>query len=190
MNLQDMISRLSSNTANDDATGRCGIDTISQSDIVDWLVLQLADQVGLDPSDIDIHKPCAEYGLDSIAGVSIAGDLEVWLDLQLSPTLLWDYPSIDRVSQYLMIALENEVIEVSLGGARYEDTVRDSYRVCCVPDRASVDATATVACTACKSEPDFSPSVLDSKEAARLLAQLDTLSDAEVDILLTDLQAA
>jgi acyl carrier protein len=110
MSLQDMISRLSSNTANDDETGRRGPDTVSQADIVDWLVLQLADQVGLDPSEIDSEKPCAEYGLDSIAGVSIAGDLEVWLDLPLSPTLLWDYPSIDRVSQYLMTALEDEEV--------------------------------------------------------------------------------
>ena len=161
MNLQDMISRLSSNTANDYETGLCGTDTISQADIVDWLVLQLADQVGLDSSEIDIHKPCSEYGLDSIAGVSIAGDLEVWLDLQLSPTLLWDYPSIDRVSQYLITALEDEGIEFGLGHAA--DPI---------------------------SEPDFSPSVLDSEEAAQLLAQLDTLSDAEVDTLLTALQAA
>jgi acyl carrier protein len=190
MNLQDMISRLSSNTANDYETGLCGTDTVSQADIVDWLVLQLADQVGLDPSAIDIQKPCAEYGLDSIAGVSIAGDLEVWLDLQLSPTLLWDYPSIDRVSQYLMTALEDEVIEFGLGRAADPIEVSDGALVLCPAHRSSVDATATVAFTACKSEPDFSPSVLDSEEAARLLAQLDTLSDAEVDTLLNDLLAA
>jgi acyl carrier protein len=190
MNLQDMISRLSSNTANDYETGLCGTDTVSQADIVDWLVLQLADQVGLDPSAIDIQKPCAEYGLDSIAGVSIAGDLEVWLDLQLSPTLLWDYPSIARVSQYLMTALEDGVIEFGIGHAADPIEVSDGALALCPAHRSSVDATATVAFTACKSEPDFSPSVLDSEEAARLLAQLDTLSDAEVDTLLNDLLAA
>jgi len=190
MNLQDTIYRLSSNPANDYETGLCGTDTVSQADMVDWLVLQLADHVGLDPSEIDIHKPCAEYGLDSIAGVSIAGDLEVWLDLQLSPTLLWDYPSIDQVSQYLMTALEDELIEVDLGHAADPIEVSDGDLVLCTAHRASVDATATVAFMACKSEPDFSPSGRNSEEAAQLLAQLDTLSDAEVDTLLNDLLAA
>ena len=190
MNLHDMISRLSSNTANDYETGLCGTDTVRQADIVDWLVLQLADHVGLDPSEIDIHKPCAEYGLDSIAGISIAGDLEVWLDLQLSPTLLWDYPSIDRVSQYLMTALEDEVIEFGRGHAADPIEVSDAALVLDTTHRSSVDATAIVAFMACKSEPDFSSSVLDSEEAARLLAQLDTLSDAEVDTLLNNLLAA
>jgi acyl carrier protein len=190
MNLQDLISRLSSNTANDNETGLGGIDTVSQADIVDWLVLQLADQVGLEPSDIDIQKPCSEYGLDSIAGVSIAGDLEVWLDLQLSPTLLWDYPSITQVSQYLMTALEDGVIEFGLGHVADPIEVSDGALVLGLAPRASVDATATVALMAGKTEPDFSSSALDSEVAARLLAQLDTLSDAEVDTLLNELLAA
>ena len=190
MNLQDMISRLSSHTANDYETGLCGTDTVTQADIVDWLVFQLADQVGLDPSEIDIQKPCAEYGLDSIAGVSIAGDLEVWLDLPLSPTLLWDYPSIDRVSQYLMTALEDAVVEFGIEHTADPIEVSDGALALCTAHHSSVDATATVALMACKLEPDFSPSVLDSEEAARLLAQLDTLSDAEVNTLLNDLLAA
>ena len=158
MTLQDVIYLISSDAANDDEIGLCGADTVSQSGIAYWLVIQLADHVGLDASEIDIQKPCAEYGLDSIAGVSIAGDLEIWLDLQLSPTLLWDYPSIDRVSQYVMAALEDEGFELSRGHAA--------------------------------APMDVSGNILESEEAGQLLAQLDTLSDAEVDTMLDDLLAA
>jgi acyl carrier protein len=190
MNLQLITSRLSSNAANTYETGLCGTDTVNQADIVNWLVLQLADQVGLTPSEIDIQKPCAEYGLDSIAGVSIAGDLAVWLDLQLSPTLLWDYSSIDQVSQYVMTALEDEVIELGLGSAADPIEISDRGLILCAANRSSVDAAATLALTACKSEPGFRPSRLDSEQAAWLLAQLDTLSDAEVDALLNNFLAA
>jgi acyl carrier protein len=190
MHLQDLISPLSSNAANDYETGLCGTDTVSQADIVDWLVLQLADQVGLAPNEIDIQTPCAEYGLDSIAGVSIAGDLEVWLDLQLSPTLLWDYPSIERVSHYVMTALEGEVIEFGLGHAVHPIEVSDGALLLCTAQRSSVDVTATVTFMTGQSESDFSSPRLDSEEATRLLAQLDTLSDAEVDAMLKNLLAA
>jgi acyl carrier protein len=158
MHLQEITYLIPSDAANDYETGRCGTDTVSQSDITRWLVIQLADQVGLDASEIDIQKSCTEYGLDSMTGVSIAGDLEVWLDLRLSPTLLWDYPSIDRVSQYVLTALEDAVC-----------ALRSS------PVAAPLDV---------------SGGILDSAEAARLLAQLDAGSDAEVDIMLHALPAA
>jgi hypothetical protein len=39
--------------------------------------------------------------LDSMVGVSLAGDLEDWLGLALSPTLLWDYPTVETLTRYL-----------------------------------------------------------------------------------------
>jgi acyl carrier protein len=190
MHLQEITYLIPSDAANDYETGRCGTDTVSQSDITRWLVIQLADQVGLDASEIDIQKSCTEYGLDSMTGVSIAGDLEVWLDLRLSPTLLWDYPSIERVSHYVMTALEGEVIEFGLGHAVHPIEVSDGALLLCTAQRSSVDVTATVTFMTGQSESDFSSPRLDSEEATRLLAQLDTLSDAEVDAMLKNLLAA
>jgi len=69
--------------------------------IQSWLITHLAEQVGIAPQDIDVHKSFTEYGLDSIVGVSLAGDLEDWLGLVLSPTLLWDYPTIETLAWYL-----------------------------------------------------------------------------------------
>jgi acyl carrier protein len=78
-----------------------GIDTIQS-----WLRMQIAVQLGIEPEHIDIFRPFTEYGLDSIVGVSLAGDLEEWLDLALSPTLLWDYPSIATLARHLADAID------------------------------------------------------------------------------------
>ncbi len=73
--------------------------------IQQWLVTCLAAQFDIAPQEIDVCKPITEYGLDSIAAVSLAGDLEDWLGLELSPTLVWDYPVIEILARYLAAAL-------------------------------------------------------------------------------------
>ncbi len=76
--------------------------SISREDIETWIINRLAEGVGLDPQDIDAHQPCSAYGLDSLTGVTLVGDLELWLNVRLSPTLLWDLPSIDQLVHDLM----------------------------------------------------------------------------------------
>ena len=70
--------------------------------IQSWLVEQIADVLSLDPTTIDVKQPLTRYGLDSIDAVTLVGDLEDWLDLELPSTLLWDYPSIEKASAYMV----------------------------------------------------------------------------------------
>lgn len=70
--------------------------------IQSWLVEQLADVLSIDPSTIDVKQPLTRYGLDSIDAVTLVGDLEDWLDLELPSTLLWDYPSVEKASAYMV----------------------------------------------------------------------------------------
>ncbi|HSG44058.1 MAG TPA: AMP-binding protein, partial [Anaerolineales bacterium] len=58
-----------------------------------WLVTRIAETLEIDPSTIDPKQPFTYYGLGSIQAVSLTGDLEVFLDRTLSPTLAWDYPT-------------------------------------------------------------------------------------------------
>jgi acyl carrier protein len=74
---------------------------VQEEVIQTWLITHVAEQVGMMPQDINVHTPFTEYGLDSMVGVSLAGDLEDWLGLALSPTLLWDYPTIETLAWYL-----------------------------------------------------------------------------------------
>ncbi|MEO1403651.1 MAG: acyl carrier protein [Cyanobacteria bacterium J06635_1] len=70
--------------------------------IQQWLTNQLADLLSIDPSTIDVKQPLTRYGLDSIDAVTLVGDLEDWLDLELPSTLLWDYPTLEKASAYLV----------------------------------------------------------------------------------------
>jgi acyl carrier protein len=74
----------------------------SLASIQAWLVAQIAEVLSLDANTIDIKQPLTRYGLDSIDAVTLVGDLEDWLDLELPSTLLWDYPTIEKASTYMV----------------------------------------------------------------------------------------
>ncbi|XZG70407.1 acyl carrier protein [Chitinibacteraceae bacterium HSL-7] len=65
--------------------------------LADMLARELRLPVGSVASD----QPLTQYGLDSIAALTIAGDLEDQLALELPSTLLWDCPTIDHLAEYL-----------------------------------------------------------------------------------------
>ncbi|WP_423241852.1 MULTISPECIES: acyl carrier protein [Limnospira] len=66
-----------------------------------WLITQMAERLGLNPDDIDIDEDFANYGLNSIEAVNLSGDLENQFGRRLPPTLLWDYPTIKAIADYL-----------------------------------------------------------------------------------------
>lgn len=66
-----------------------------------WLTVKFSEMLGLQTKDIDVHEPFARYGLGSIQAVSLTGDLEDWLELQLPSTLLWDYSTIEALAKRL-----------------------------------------------------------------------------------------
>ncbi|MEM8530663.1 MAG: amino acid adenylation domain-containing protein [Chloroflexota bacterium] len=73
--------------------------------IRDWLVAQLADIRNINPTSIDLQQPFASYGLSSREAIILSGDLEEWLGISLDATVLWDYPHIDSLAQYLLTRL-------------------------------------------------------------------------------------
>ncbi len=66
-----------------------------------WLVARIAAMQELDPHSIDPRQPFTYYGLGSVQAVSLTGDLEIFMDRDLSPTLAWDYPTIELLANYL-----------------------------------------------------------------------------------------
>ncbi|WP_311971675.1 acyl carrier protein [Pseudomonas baltica] len=58
-------------------------------------------EMRLSDGSVATDRNLAEYGLDSITALTIAGDLEDELGIELPSTLLWDYPSIDALANYL-----------------------------------------------------------------------------------------
>ncbi|AFZ47357.1 phosphopantetheine-binding protein [Cyanobacterium stanieri PCC 7202] len=88
--------------------------TNSQIKIVqNWLIDQLSEQLSLDPENISVNESLTRYGLDSIDAVTMVGDLEDWLDLELPSTLFWDYPTIAQSSAYLVENFDLENISLT-----------------------------------------------------------------------------
>ncbi|MGH3958724.1 SDR family NAD(P)-dependent oxidoreductase [Mycobacterium sp.] len=73
----------------------------SAAQIADWLIARLARELELPAAEIDPSRPFAYYGLDSIHAVRLTAALESWLGRELSPTLAYEYPTIDMLSAYL-----------------------------------------------------------------------------------------
>ncbi|OBK83987.1 type I polyketide synthase [Mycolicibacter sinensis] len=73
----------------------------SAAEISAWLVDRLSGELELPPAEIDPAKPFAFYGLDSIHAVRLSTALEQFLGCELAPTIAYEYPSIDILSQHL-----------------------------------------------------------------------------------------
>ncbi len=67
-----------------------------------WLIARISEQIG-NAQEIDIRQPLAQYGLNSLAAVTISGELQEWLGRPLSPILLYDYPTIEALAQHLAL---------------------------------------------------------------------------------------
>jgi acyl transferase domain-containing protein/acyl-CoA synthetase (AMP-forming)/AMP-acid ligase II/acyl carrier protein len=69
-----------------------------------WLAVRVAQRLDLPRERIDPREPFSRYGLDSVAAIELSGALEHWMGRRLSPTLVYDYPSIRALSEYLAVA--------------------------------------------------------------------------------------
>ena len=75
---------------------------VSESETQRWLAERIAKQVGCPLESIDIESPFAEFGLDSVSAVMIAGELEEHAGRPLPPTLFYDAPNIAEVARLVV----------------------------------------------------------------------------------------
>ena len=73
----------------------------SEAEIQAWLVEQISKLLVIDPKQIDTQAAFSSYGLSSRDAIMLSGDLEEWLGRRLSPTLIYEYPTIDNLVSYL-----------------------------------------------------------------------------------------
>ncbi|MFI0817420.1 acyl carrier protein [Streptomyces sp. NPDC021098] len=74
---------------------------LTEASLKQWLVDYLVVQVEIPRDGIDTSKTFESYGLDSRVAVQVSGALEKIVERRLSPGLLYEYQSIDELSQYL-----------------------------------------------------------------------------------------
>lgn len=70
-------------------------------EIQGFLQEKISRHLGIPLDQVDPTKPFGNFGLDSKAALGIAGDLEVFLGKSLPITLMWQYPTIEKLSLHL-----------------------------------------------------------------------------------------
>jgi acyl transferase domain-containing protein/enoyl-CoA hydratase/carnithine racemase/acyl carrier protein len=69
--------------------------------ITSLLINEAADVIELDPSKIQVDVDFQKYGFDSILLVDFVENLEEKYELELSPTVFFEYSTISRMAKYL-----------------------------------------------------------------------------------------
>ena len=60
--------------------------------------------------DLDPSAPLMDMGLDSLAGTQLMREMNDSLEVELSPTLLFDYPTINALSDHLAGLVSDNVV--------------------------------------------------------------------------------
>lgn len=81
---------------------------INPDTIENWLVERLSSLLKIDREELDLEKSVTSYNLDSSLLLSITGELETLLNLNLESTLFWEYPKLSELIVYLVDKLEQK----------------------------------------------------------------------------------
>jgi acyl carrier protein len=122
-----------------------------------WLLEWLVARLGLDAANVSRDRPFAEFGVDSMTAVELSHELETEFKVPLPPIVAFNYPTPAALARYLA--------EQSLGPKPAAGEVPQG------PLRTGTQA-------------DSRPSSPD--RLADLLAEVESLSDAEAARLLTE----
>ena len=81
--------------------------------IATWLTENIAEQLEVEPDELDTSEAIEDYGLDSAQGMIVVSRAEKQFGLEISPILLWHYPTIEALSkrlaeEYLSNSEDNE----------------------------------------------------------------------------------
>jgi acyl carrier protein len=74
---------------------------ITVKSIRDWLVEKFAQQLGVEPAEIDVNRYFNEFELNSARALILTSELEDWLGMEVEVAVLWYYPTIAELSLYL-----------------------------------------------------------------------------------------
>lgn len=85
--------------------------TPSFEEIRDWIVARVSHLTAVPPVEIDVQAPMTCYGLDSVAMIALASDLEKWLGLRLREIPFADNPTPES----LALALAERVKDKTAG---------------------------------------------------------------------------
>ena len=89
------------------------MDTIARTrnEIENWLIEWLIKEANISREDMDLDKPFADYHLDSLTSIEFSYDLEEWTGKELTVTVVFNYPTINKMSEYLSTHEEKKPLD-------------------------------------------------------------------------------
>ena len=69
--------------------------------ILRWLTTRLAAYLEVPATAIELMVPLAEMGVDSVHAISLVGDVEAHFDIDVDPTMIFDYPTLSHIAEYI-----------------------------------------------------------------------------------------
>jgi acyl carrier protein len=82
-----------------------GVQTRGRVEVQQWLTDYLAALLGEPSGAVDTRLSFESHGLDSAAAVSLVADLEDWTGLELDPTIVYEYPTVAELTDFLVARL-------------------------------------------------------------------------------------
>lgn len=76
--------------------------------ILRWLTARLASYLEIPATAIDPMVPLAEMGVDSVHAISLVGDVEAHYDIDVEPTMIFDYPTLAHIAEYIGTAVAEQ----------------------------------------------------------------------------------
>ena len=77
------------------------------AEIESWLIERITARLRLAAGDVKVTTPFLELGMGSLDAMEIAAGLERWLGRQLSPTAIYNYPTIAALARWLAVPAPN-----------------------------------------------------------------------------------
>ncbi|CCK25741.1 hypothetical protein BN159_1362 [Streptomyces davaonensis JCM 4913] len=66
-----------------------------------WLTGRVAFHLRRTADEIDPDTPLADYGIDSVAAISICGEIEETYRMAVSPTIAYDFPTVHAIASHV-----------------------------------------------------------------------------------------
>lgn len=78
------------------------MNSFTEAELAQFFQKTIADELSVSIEEIKTDVEFLNFGLDSIRAIFILQHLEKFTGLELNPLLLWDHPTIESFSKYLV----------------------------------------------------------------------------------------
>jgi len=82
--------------------------TPTAEEIQTWIVARVSHLTNVPAAEVDAGAPLTRHGLDSVALIALAADLEKWLGYRFRQNPLVAHPTIDALARFLSDEVANQ----------------------------------------------------------------------------------